>query len=313
MDLSIVIPVYNEEANLESLYRELRAVLAATGRQYEIIFIDDGSRDGSPALLRRLQQEDKAVKVMMFKRNFGQTAALAAGIEHSSGTVVITMDGDGQNDPASIPDLLAKLDEGYDMVCGWRKERHDGFLLRRFPSMIANRIISLATKVPLHDNGCTLKAVRREAINDIALYGELHRFISVLVAWSGSKFAEIPVRHRARKYGQSKYGIQRTFKVLLDLLTLIFLRSYATKPIYLFGGVGIVMFGMSVLCFGFALYQKFAHDMFLQFNPLIILTVLLFIVSGLFTLVGLVAEIMIRTYYESTKKPIYLVREKCGW
>ncbi len=279
MKISIVIPVYNESENINDLYNKIKSVIRILDYEFEIIFIDDGSSDDTIKILKEIKESDINVKIISFKRNFGQTAALAAGIEHSSGDVIITMDGDGQNDPESIPDLLNAINSGYDLAVGWRRHRQDNFWFRRLPSIIANKIISFATRTKFHDHGCTMKAFKREAVSDVSLYGELHRFITVLLCWSGAKSIEIPVKHNPRVHGKSKYGIMRTFKVMLDLFTLIFLRSYATKPIYVFGGAGIFCIAMSFFTIAIALYQKYYghYHLTLINNPLLHLSALLLI------------------------------------
>lgn len=311
MKLSIVIPVYNEEDNIEILYKKIIDVLKKINyEEYEIIFVDDGSRDNTPKIFKKLYSENNKINVITFKRNFGQTAAIAAGIENSTGDIIITMDGDGQNDPESISELLNKLDEGYELVAGWRKDRKDNLFYRKIPSIIANKLISISTKVPIHDHGCTMKIFTRSAINDIALYGEQHRFITVLIAWSGVKYTEIPVKHNARIAGKSKYGLIRVFKVFFDLYTLIILRSYATKPIYIFGTVGLISFLFFIVSISAALYQKHLWKISILNNPLAALSSLFFILGIMFFLIGLMAEILVRIYYESTGKNIYLVKEK---
>jgi glycosyltransferase involved in cell wall biosynthesis len=315
LKLSIVVPIYNESENIKNLNDKIVNVLLELNYEYEIIYVNDGSHDNSFELLNECRNENSNIKIINFKRNFGQTAALAAGIEHTSKDIIITMDGDGQNDPLSIPDLLAKLNEGYDLVAGWRKDRKDGFVLRKFPSLIANKLISFSTQVGIHDHGCTMRAVRKNALSELSLYGEQHRFISVLIAWSGAKFTEIPVKHNPRIYGKSNYGIMRTYKVLLDLFTLIFLRSYATKPIYLFGGTGIISIILSFVSVFIALYQKYFSSDHLSLinNPLLLLSVLFMVLGVMFVLIGLLAELVIRTYYETSKKNIYLIKDKIGF
>lgn len=315
MDLSIVIPVYNEEKNIYDLTNNIFAILNTLNKTYEIIYVDDGSKDKTVEVIQRLITEKSSIKLIQFRRNFGQTAALAAGIENSTGDIIITMDGDGQNDPSSIPDLLNKINEGYDLVAGWRKDRKDKYISRKIPSAIANYLISFSTKVKIHDHGCTMRAVKRDILKELNLYGEQHRFISVLVAWSGAKYTEIPVKHNPRKHGESKYGILRTYKVLLDLFTIIFINSYATKPIYLFGGTGILSFILSFITISIAFYQKYFSKIQLYFitNPLTHLAALLVILGFMFILIGLLAEIIIRTYYETTKKSIYIIKNKYGF
>ncbi|MFH1084648.1 MAG: glycosyltransferase family 2 protein, partial [Chloroflexota bacterium] len=240
MDLSIVVPVYNEEENIQYLYDQLTAVLEPLGLEYEIICADDGSRDRSFALLAALAERDPRVKVIRFRRNFGQTAGFCAGFDYASGQIVITIDADLQNDPAGIPVLLEKMAEGYDVVSGWRKQRQDAAVSRKLPSKIANWLISRTTGVPVHDRGCSLRAHRKEIVKEMRLYGELHRFIPDIAAWLGARMAEVPVNHRPRRFGKSKYGLGRTFRVILDLITVKFLQSYSTRPIHIFGRWGLL-------------------------------------------------------------------------
>jgi glycosyltransferase involved in cell wall biosynthesis len=302
--LSIVCPVYNEEANVDELYRRLDAVLAQPA---EIIFVDDGSTDGTYARLAAIAARDARVRVVGFRRNFGQTAALSAGIDHARGEIIVPIDGDLQNDPADIPRLLAKLDEGYDVVSGWRVDRKDPFH-RRLPSVLANRLISLISGVRLHDYGCSLKAYRREVLRDVRLYGEMHRFVPIYASWEGGRVTEMPVTHHARTRGKSNYGIERTVKVVLDLIVVKFLTSYATKPIYVFGGFGLLSLLAGVLVFFVMLYLRFTGIADFVQTPLPLVTVMLFLVGCLSVLLGLVAELTVRTYYESQGKRTYIVR-----
>lgn len=310
MDLSVVVPIYFEEDNIRPLYAAITAALDPTGLQYEVICVDDGSGDTSFQLLKELATDDPRLRVIRFRRNFGQTAAMAAGFEAARGAVVVPMDGDLQNDPADIPLLLAKISEGYDVVSGWRKDRQDTFINRKLPSMIANGLISRFTDVHLHDYGCTLKAYRREVLEGIGLYGEMHRFVPALASRIGAKVAELPVRHHPRLHGTSKYGISRTVRVVLDLLTVKFLLSYATKPIQLFGKWGI--YSMLLGCgTGTAMvYMKLFTDTSMNRNPLLILTAFLLFMGVQFITLGLLGELNARTYYESQGKPIYSVRER---
>lgn len=305
--LSIIVPVYNEKANLEDLYQGLTGVLQGLGVDYEILFIDDGSNDGGTRILADLAEQDDHVLVLMFVRNFGQTAALSAGFDHARGEIIIPMDADLQNDPADIPQILDKLDEGYDVVSCWRKDRQDPWLTRVLPSRAANRIISWISGVRLRDYGCTLKGYRSEFLQHIRLYGEMHRFIPVYASWTGAKVTEIPVRHHPRRHGRSKYGLLRTIKVPLDLMTVKFLVTYSTKPMYLFGGLGLVSILFGWLLSALALYQKFLQDVKVHRNPLLLLSVFLCIVGIQFILFGLVAELIIRTYHESQGKPTYIL------
>ncbi|HYU18863.1 MAG TPA: glycosyltransferase family 2 protein [Chloroflexota bacterium] len=307
--LSVVIPIFNEEENVPELHAELQGVLDQLARPHEVIYVDDGSADRSFELLKTLADEHPEVGVIQFRRNFGQTAALAAGMEASRGEVLIFMDGDLQNDPADIPRLLETMEAGdYDVVSGWRKNRQDAALNRKLPSRIANWLISLVSGVHLNDYGCTLKAYRREVIQHFRLYGEMHRFIPAYAAWTGARIAELEVNHRARKYGRSKYGISRTIKVLLDLLTLKFLGSYSTKPIYLFGGIGSLCFLFGGLSFLLVLYMRFFEGVRANRNPVLLIGVFMFLAGLLFITQGLLAEMVTRTYHESQDKPTYVVR-----
>jgi glycosyltransferase involved in cell wall biosynthesis len=308
LDLSVVVPIYNEEENLRLLHERLLDELGKLGRSYEIIYVDDGSTDRSPQILTDIAQGTAAVRAIVFRRNFGQTAALQAGIEHSVGDVLVFLDGDLQNDPADIGRLLDALGEGYDVVSGWRSDRKDS-RTRTIPSRIANGLISWVTGVHLHDYGCTLKAYRREVLQYVKLYGEMHRFIPAVASWAGASITEVKVRHHPRRFGRSKYGISRTLRVLLDLITVKLLGSYSTKPIYLFGFVGFVLWVMAILSFLLVVIQKllppypWAHN-----NPLLLLSVFLAIVGMQFVLMGLLAELTIRTYHESQSKPTYVIR-----
>lgn len=310
MDLSVVIPIYCEEDNIKPLYAAITAALDPTGLQYEIICVDDGSGDTSFQILKELASEDPRLRVIRFRRNFGQTAAMAAGFEAARGAVIVPMDGDLQNDPADIPLLLAKMNEGYDVVSGWRKERQDTFINRKLPSMIANGLISRFTDVHLHDYGCTLKAYRREVLDGIGLYGEMHRFVPALASRIGARVAELPVRHHPRLHGTSKYGISRTVRVVLDLLTVKFLLSYATKPIQLFGKWGIYSMLLGCGTGAAMVYMKFFVGTSMNRNPLLILTAFLLFMGVQFITLGLLGELNARTYYESQGKPIYSVRER---
>lgn len=315
-EVSVFLPVYNEEPNLRPLHAKLDAALKALGRTAEIIYVDDGSSDGSLRVLRELAAVDDRVRVVALRRNYGQTAAMAAGIDAASGDVLIPMDADMQNDPADIVRLLEKLDEGYDVVSGWRKNRQDKLVTRKIPSMLANRLISSIGGVPLHDYGCSLKAYRRESIEDVKLYGEMHRFIPIYASWAGARVAEIPVEHHARTMGKSKYGLSRTIKVVFDLITIKFMASYQTKPLYLFGGAGMLTFGVSLLSGLLAFVMKFLswphHADFVQ-TPLPIIALVTLVLGVQLFLMGLLAEMMVRTYHESQQKSIYAVREKIGF
>ncbi len=307
--ISILIPVYNEVDNVSPLVEKLTEELKKTERPYEVIFIDDGSTDGTLEVLIEAHQKNPQVKIISLTRNFGQTAAISAGIDSCLGDIIIPMDGDLQNDPEDIPKLLRKMEDGYDVVSGWRKDRKDPFLTRRLPSIIANKIISFISGVHLHDYGCTLKAYRKDILKNIRLYGEMHRFIPIYAKWVGAKVTEIPVRHFARRSGSSKYGLIRIFKVILDLLVVKFLMSYSQKPIYVFGGMGLLMMGGAFLSGLWALYLKyFKGTSFIQ-TPLPLLFVLLLILGFFSILMGFLAEIMTRTYYESQGKPTYYIKE----
>jgi glycosyltransferase involved in cell wall biosynthesis len=312
-EISVFLPVYNEEPNLPPLHAKLDQALSKLGRTAEIVFVDDGSSDGSLRILRDLAKADHRVRVIALRRNYGQTAAMAAGIDAARGKVLIPMDADLQNDPADIVRLLEKLDEGYDVVSGWRKSRKDKMLTRRIPSMIANRLISWIGGVPLHDYGCSLKAYRRESLKDVRLYGEMHRFIPIYASWAGARVAEIPVEHHPRTMGKSKYGLSRTIKVVFDLMTIKFMASYQTKPIYVFGTFGVLAFAISFLAGAYAVFLKLFHKADFVQTPLPILTIVMFAVGIQFLLMGLLAEMLVRTYHESQAKPIYAVRERIGF
>ena len=310
MDLSIVIPVYNEVESLPLLHQAVHKALQDLGRSWEIVFVNDGSQDGSDKVLADLAVQDaEHVCVVEFRRNFGQTTAIAAGIDHASGNVIVFLDADLQNDPADIPAILEKLDEGYDVVSGWRQDREDNALTRNLPSHMANWLISNVTGVHLHDYGCTLKAYRREALMGFRLYGEMHRFIPVYANAVGAKIFEMPVRHHARKYGKSKYGLERTAKVVLDLIAVKFLTSYANKPIYLFGGGGIGLFVLSFLGLLFLLARKLLFQVDILTSPLFVITVMAAMMGFQSILMGLIAELLVRTYHESQSKPTYTIRK----
>jgi glycosyltransferase involved in cell wall biosynthesis len=306
-EISLFLPVLNEEPNLRPLHLKIDEALAALGRTAEIIYVDDGSTDGSLEVLRELARRDPRVRVVALRRNYGQTAAMAAGIDAARGKVLIPMDADLQNDPADLGRLLDKLDEGFDVVSGWRKERQDKMVSRKIPSMIANRVISLIGGVHLHDYGCSLKAYRREFLKEVRLYGEMHRFIPIYASWVGARVTEIPVRHHPRTMGQSKYGLSRTFKVMLDLMTIKFMASYHTKPIYVFGMFGFGAFSISTVAFVWALIRKLGGESFIR-NPLFSVSIVMFAVGVQFILMGLLAEIIMRTYYESQGKAVYIVK-----
>jgi len=309
LDVSVILPVYNEEENIPILYRELCEALAPTKWSHEIIFVDDGSSDRSWEILSDIQQRDERVVAIRFRRNFGQTAALSAGFDHASGDVVVTLDADLQNDPRDIPLLVTKLKEGYDLVNGWRFDRKDPFLSRRLPSMIANWIISTTTNVKLHDYGCTLKAFRREIAANLRLYGEMHRFIPAIASGLGAAITEIRVNHRERRYGKSKYGISRTIRVVLDLITVKFFLSYSTRPIQMFGLLGVVSGGIGFVMALWMTIQRQLYGMGLANRPLLLLAILLMFTGLQFVSLGLIAELQSRTYHESQNKPIYVIRK----
>jgi glycosyltransferase involved in cell wall biosynthesis len=312
LDISVVVPVLNEEENLPILHQRLTEALAGNGYSYEIIIVDDGSTDRSFDIMQELQAQDDRLRVVRFRRNYGQTAAFAAGFDRARGDVVITIDADLQNDPADIPALMAKMAEGYDVVSGWRVDRQDRFLDRRLPSIVANRLIAWTTGVRIHDSGCSLKAYRRDVLTDVRLYGELHRFIPALAHAAGARVTEIPVSHHPRRYGKAKYGLSRTLKVILDILAVRFLTSYSTRPIHIFGLLGLFSFvaGMVIL-----LYLAVVRLFLLQpvaDRPLMLLGILLTMLGVQLVTSGLLAEMVTRTYFESQDKPIYTVREELG-
>jgi glycosyltransferase involved in cell wall biosynthesis len=311
IDLSVVIPVRNEAPSLEELHRELTEVLRAWGRSYEIIVVDDGSTDDSYEILRRLQAVDPSLRVIRLRRNFGQTAAFAAGFDHALGRIIVTSDGDLQNDPRDIPAMVDALDRGYDIVCGWRKDRKDPFVSRKLPSMLANRLISAATGVQLHDYGCSLKAFRAEVVKPLRLYGEMHRFIPAIASEQGVAIRELAVRHRQRRHGRSKYGIGRTIRVILDLVTVKFLLSYSTRPLQIFGLIGGAMGLVGVAISGWLAFEKLRQfDTYsLSNRPLLLLGILLIFTGVQLVTLGLLAELQARTYHESQNKPIYVIRE----
>lgn len=305
--VSVVLPVHDEEENLPELHRRLSAVLDED--DVEFIFVDDGSTDGSWDRLLEIADTDPRVRLLRFPRNFGQTAALSAGIDHARGGIIVPMDADLQNDPDDIPRLLEKLEEGYDVVSGWRVDRKDS-LTRRLPSALANRLISFLSGVRLHDYGCSLKAYRRDVLEDVRLYGEMHRFVPIYASWQGAEVAEIPVEHHPRVHGSSPYGMERTFKVVLDLMVVKFLSSYATKPIYVFGGFGLLTLFLALAVFVTMVYLKLAGIRDFVSTPLPLVVVMLVLVGCLGILLGLVAELTVRTYYESQGKPTYSIRER---
>jgi glycosyltransferase involved in cell wall biosynthesis len=313
LDLSVVIPVYNEETNIKILIPQVKSVLDKIKKTYEIILVDDGSSDGTFKTLKKLAEQDPNIKLVRFRRNFGQTAALSAGFDLARGKVVIPMDGDLQNDPEDIPRLLEKMEEGYDVVSGWRENRKDRFLTRKLPSYLANKLISITTRVHLHDYGCTLKAYKKEILDGIQLYGEMHRFIPALASWMGVRVAEIKVNHRPREYGNSKYGLSRTIKVLLDLINVKFLLSYSTKPLHLFGSIGLFFMACSLFLLIVSLSFKFTYHTLLSNNSTFLLSIIFFLVGIILICMGLLGEIMVRMYYESQHKPIYVIAEKVNF
>jgi glycosyltransferase involved in cell wall biosynthesis len=310
VNLSLVIPVYNEVENLPILHQSIHAALAdLPGLTWEMVLVDDGSKDGSIEVLERLAAEDVLhTRVVMFRRNFGQTAAIAAGIDHSQGQVIILMDADLQNDPQDIPMMLEKINQGYDVVSGWRKNRQDTFVTRTLPSRMANWLISNVTGVHLHDYGCTLKAYRREVLTTFRLYGEMHRFIPAYATTVGARIIEVPVHHHPRRFGKTKYGLTRTIKVVLDLFTVKFLMSYANKPIYLFGGAGIALIAVSALTMIFLLVRRFWMRVSVFDSPLFQMSTMFTILGFQSILMGLIAELLVRTYHESQEKPTYTIR-----
>jgi glycosyltransferase involved in cell wall biosynthesis len=312
-ELSLFLPVLDEEENLRPMHEKIRSALDALGKTAEVIYVDDGSTDKSLSILKEIAASDDRVRVISLRRNYGQTAAMSAGIDAAKGEILIPMDADLQNDPADISRLLEKLNEGYDVVSGWRKNRQDKLISRKIPSQIANRIISWIGGVPLHDYGCSLKAYRREVIQDVRLYGEMHRFIPIYASWAGARVAEIPVDHHARTMGRSKYGISRTVKVVFDLITIKFMAEYHTKPLYVFGAFGMLAFFISMVAGLWAVVLKVAKGISFILTPLPIIAVVMLAISVQFFLMGLLAELLVRTYHESQDKAIYAVRERIGF
>ena len=311
-EISLFLPVLDEEENLRPMHAKIQAALETLGKTAEVIYVDDGSTDKSLEILKEIAAGDERVRVISLRRNYGQTAAMSAGIDAATGDILIPMDADLQNDPADIKRLLDKLDEGYDVVSGWRKNRQDKLISRKIPSQIANRVISWIGGVPLHDYGCSLKAYRRDVIQDVKLYGEMHRFIPIYASWAGARVTEIPVDHHARTMGKSKYGISRTIKVIFDLITIKFMAEYHTKPLYVFGAFGMIAFFISMLSGLWAIGLKFRGTSFIL-TPLPIIAVVMLAISVQFFLMGLLAELLVRTYHESQDKSIYAVREKIGF
>lgn len=309
-NLSLVVPVYNEEENLRSLLDAIHGALDPLPRTWEVVFVDDGSVDASLRVLTELAERDSEhVRVVSFRRNFGQTAAIVAGLDYAQGEVIVLLDADMQNDPADIPMMLSKLDEGYDLVSGWRRMRKDSYLTRTLPSNLANWLISRVTRVPLHDYGCTLKAYRRDVLEGFRLYGEMHRFIPVFANWVGARITEVQVGHHPRKFGKTKYGLERTIKVILDLFTVKFLVSYSSKPIYLFGGTGLALIFGSGVMLAYLFVRRIQDEISVLGSPLFQLAVMLLIMGFQSVLMGLIAEMLVRTYYESQRKPTYRIRK----
>lgn len=308
-DLSVVVPIRNEALNVEALYTEVSTTLNAWGRPWELIVVDDGSTDDSFAMLAKIQARDPRVRVIQFRRNFGQTAAFAAGFAHARGALIVTSDGDLQNDPRDIPAMVARLEQnGCDIVCGWRKDRKDTFINRRLPSILANRLISWSTGVKLHDYGCSLKVFRAEVVKPLRLYGEMHRFLPALASEMGVRIEEHVVNHRARIHGTTKYGISRTIRVMLDLMTVKFLLSYSTRPLHVFGVAGLISGGVGFVISGWLTYLRLMGEVQLANKPLLLLGVLLIITGLQFVTFGLLAEMQVRTYHESQSKPVYVIR-----
>jgi glycosyltransferase involved in cell wall biosynthesis len=306
--ISVTIPIYNEEGNIPILYEKVTSTLREIARPWELIFVNDGSSDTSEELLDEIAEKDPNVKVIHFRRNFGQTAAMMAGFNYATGEIIIPLDGDLQNEPADIPVLLAKLDEGFDVVSGWRKDRQDNALKRNLPSIMANKLISFVSGVRLHDFGCSLKAYRRDVLTGVRLYGEMHRFLPIYTRWHGARIAEVTVRHHARAHGKSKYGLERVLKVLADLITVKFLERFQQKPMYLFGGVGLFSLGISFLSGIYALWRKLVEGEAFIKNPLLLMCIIMAMTGVMCILMGLLAEMVVRTFYESQGKPVYLVR-----
>jgi glycosyltransferase involved in cell wall biosynthesis len=311
--LSVITPIYNEEKNIPILVERLLDVLAKLGKPFEIIAVNDGSRDGSFAELRKQALLHSELKVVDFRRNYGQTAAIMAGIDHAGGDVIVSIDSDLQNDPEDIPSLLAKLEEGFDVVSGWRKDRKDAEVRRNFVSRVANRVISGISGVRLHDYGCTLKAYRADMVKDMRLYGEMHRFIPIYASWMGARVVEIPVRHYPRRHGRSNYGLERIIKVVLDLIVVTFLDRYLTKPIYVFGGFGVLALLCGAFSFALMIALKLFQHISMISTPLPLVTVMAVLTGVSSILMGLLAEIMVRTYFESQHRTNYRIRERINF
>jgi glycosyltransferase involved in cell wall biosynthesis len=309
VDISIVIPVFNEEENVPMLYESLQEVLENCSRNYEVILVDDGSKDKTIEMLLQIHEKNKNFKIIKLRRNFGQTQAMKAGFEYASGETIITLDADLQNDPKDIPKILEKMDEGYDIVSGWRKNRKDKMVTRRIPSIIANKIISGLFGVRLHDFGCTLKAYRKEVLENIELYGEMHRYIPALASWMGVKVAEIPVNHNPRKFGKAKYGISRTIRVILDIITIKFLLTYSKKPMQIFGLIGVLAALVGAVITIWLIVERLFFDQPLSTRPLFILSISIIFIGAQLITMGLLGEVMMRTYHEGAGKPTYVIKE----
>ena len=312
LDISVILPVYNEEENIQEMHAEIDAVMQQMGKDYEIIFINDGSSDLTLKKLIEIQESDLHAVVVEFRRNFGQTAAMSAGFQMARGEVVVSMDSDRQNDPRDIPMMVDKLAEGYDVVAGWRHQRQDGLFLRLIPSKIANKLIGYTTDVKLHDYGCSLKAFRWDIVKQLSMYGEMHRFIPAIASWVGARIAEVKVNHRARTAGVSKYGISRTFRVILDLITVKFMMNYSARPLQFFGAIGLVSTSLGILIGLYLTIQKLFFAVGIGDRPLLLLAVLLVFIGLQFITSGLLAEMMTRTYHESQDKPTYTIRKIYG-
>ncbi len=309
LDLSVVVPIYNEADNVERLYKSLEEVLSKLDKNYEVLLIDDGSTDGTTDKLAEIHKRNPKYKVIQFRRNYGQTAAMSAGFDYSAGNVIVTIDADLQNDPKDIPKILEKMEEGYDVVSGWRKDRKDPFLTRKVPSKIANWLVSILAGIHLHDYGCTLKAYSKDVVKNVQLYGEMHRYIPALASWIGINVTEIPVSHHKRKFGKSKYGLSRTPRVILDLITLKFLLSYSTRPIQIFGSIGIITAFLGFLIALFLSYVKLVQKQSIGDRPLLLLAVLLIFLGFQFISMGLLGELVVRIYHEAQNKPIYFIKK----
>ncbi len=309
IDLTVVIPIRNEAPSLEALHQELAEALDRWGRPYEIIIVDDGSTDEGFEILMRLQSRDPSLRLIRFRRNFGQTAAFAAGFAHARGRLIVTSDGDLQNDPRDIPAMVAMLEQGFDIVCGWRRHRKDAFVSRLVPSFLANRLISWATGVTLHDYGCSLKVFRADVVKPLRLYGEMHRFLPAIASEQGVRIAEVVVNHRSRRHGRSHYGISRTVRVVLDLLTVKFLLSYSTRPLQIFGLIGLAMGTLGTVVMAYLAYIKIVGGQAIADRPLLLFGILLVFTGVQLVTLGLLAELQARTYHESQNKPTYVIRE----